>query len=139
MLSHLASELSGTISGTLYTKAAWPTVSAKVPVTGPMMPRMGYVMLSDIGPGMGPSMGSESICRKRTIETPARLQSSRMYNPICVPGNRVSSLLIVSAAYLNRNQDCPIKTCAPSQYKDRLSHVWDSRVKDKTVVRPSFL
>ena len=30
-------------------------------------------------------------------------------------------------------------TWAPIQYKDRLSQVWDSHVKDKTVVRPSYL
>ena len=27
----------------------------------------------------------------------------------------------------------------PSQYKDRLSQVWDSPVKDKTVARASYL
>ena len=28
---------------------------------------------------------------------------------------------------------------APSRYKDRLSQVWNSHVKDKTVMRPSYL
>ena len=32
-----------------------------------------------------------------------------------------------------------IMTWALSQYKDRLSQVWDSHVKDKTVARPSYL
>ena len=32
-----------------------------------------------------------------------------------------------------------LENWAPSQYKDRLSQVWDSHVKDKTVARPSYL
>ena len=35
-------------------------------------------------------------------------------------------------------QGC-LKTWAPTQYKDRLSHVWDTYVRDKTVVRLSCL
>ena len=38
-----------------------------------------------------------------------------------------------------RHHTTPHTTRATSQYKDRLSQVWDSHVKDKTVSRPSYL
>ena len=101
--SHLGSELSGTINGTSYTIDTWPSVVARPPVTGPSIPSTGYVMLSDMGPGMGPIWGWEIICRSRTMPSPGRRQSSNMYNPMRVPGSKLQFLLIFSTAYLDIN------------------------------------
>ena len=46
---------------------------------------------------------------------------------------------MITRQYRWRGSCSKARSWVPSQYKDHLSQVWDSHVKDKTVVRPSYL
>ena len=67
-----------------------------------------------------------------------------------ISGYIISALSVIAKHIMPPDQQAQYRDCCwlpaddaksqgPSQYKDRLSRYGDSRVKDKTVVRPSYL